>query len=360
MLGNLDSMVAMANIDTQPLGTYDGHLDSMITALRFLNSGASKKYAAVRELAGRAASLRGEIARRHQLLQQQMQNIEVMRYLRKCRSDLQYYQAQIKEYSELFNKPLKAEQMVISAVRKLPAFAEYFHKHSELAGLFRLRQPMDGAADGLLQSREMVNTEIGRRLGSGVDATNYFRDMSSQKGADLSSITEKLQLRGGRSEDIGETDSRINSQRAKSFFRRIEVGGNLQSSRGTNFIPAATDFGLSLAYRASSTSLVGVGGAYKMGWGSGVRDIFLSQEGIGLRTFFEMRAKGSFWLGGRCEWLRLSSLGIWQQNVMAGLSRKYQVGRKLAGQAQLLYDFLHGRNRPTTPALVFRVGYNLK
>ena len=103
-----------------------------------------------------------------------------------------------------------------------------------------------------------------------------------------------------------------------------------------------------------------------MGWGTGIKNIKLSSEGIGLRSYVDVKAKGSIWLSGGFEYNYLSSfrnlqdlqnnIDVWQRSALLGLSKKYKVGKK-EGNMQLLYDFLHREENPPSQAIKFRIGY---
>jgi hypothetical protein len=104
-----------------------------------------------------------------------------------------------------------------------------------------------------------------------------------------------------------------------------------------------------------------------MGWGKDVSHISLSSQGIGLRSYVDIKLKGSIWITGGYEqnYMQgfdkiplLNDYSKWQQSGLLGLSKKYKVGKK-TGNMQLLWDFLSYEQTPQTQALKFRVGYTL-
>ena len=90
-----------------------------------------------------------------------------------------------------------------------------------------------------------------------------------------------------------------NSQKTKSFFRRLEFGINIQSQRSNGYFPVTSDIGLSLGYRLNDKSTIGVGISYKVGWGKNIQHINITHQGVGLRSFVDWKIKGSFWLSWR-------------------------------------------------------------
>src|SRR5262249_46220880 len=146
--------------------------------------------------------------------------------------------------------------------------------------------------------------------------------------------------------DMVMPDFKPDQQRIRSFFQRLEYGFNIQSQPGQSFLPAISDIALTLGYKLSDNKRFGIGASYKIGWGNGFKDMHISSEGIGLRSYVDVKAKGSIWLSGGFEYNYLSSfrsvqdlhnnIDAWQRSALVGLSRKYKVGKK-EGNMQLLY-----------------------
>ena len=112
---------------------------------------------------------------------------------------------------------------------------------------------------------------------------------------------------------------------------------------------------------------MGVGAAYKMGWGKDINHISFSSQGIGLRSYVDIKLKGSIWITGGYEqnYMQgfekiplLDDYSKWQQSGLIGLSKKYKVNKK-TGNIQLLWDFLSYKQIPRTTELKFRLGYQL-
>ena len=97
---------------------------------------------------------------------------------------------------------------------------------------------------------------------------------------------------GNSSGDIDAPDFKPNSQKTKSFLKRLEYGGNVQSQRARMMFPVTSDIALSLGYKLNDKSLIGVGASYKLGLGTGWNNVRLSNEGVGIRSFFDYKLKG--------------------------------------------------------------------
>lgn len=77
-----------------------------------------------------------------------------------------YYQQQIAQYKTIINDQQKQEQMVLSAIKQLPAFESFWQKNSMLAQLF----PVTGNEGTLLagtglQTNAQIGNSIQKRLG---------------------------------------------------------------------------------------------------------------------------------------------------------------------------------------------------
>jgi len=144
----------------------------------------------------------------------------------------------------------------------------------------------------------------------------------------------------------------------------------VQSRKGNGYLPTSTDLGLSVGYKINDKSIVGIGMDYSMGWGhEGIRKIRISHQGIGFRTFVDVKLKGSFWISGGYEqhhraefkrWEELQGRNAWQQSGLIGVSKVVSLQSKVFKKTsiKLLWDFLSYRQVPRTQQFLFRVGYN--
>jgi len=163
-------------------------------------------------------------------------------------------------------------------------------------------------------------------------------------------------------------DFKPNDQKTKTFWKRLEYGTNFQTTRNNYYFPTVSDFGLSVGYKLSERGTVGVGASYKLGWGNGIRHITFSSQGMGLRSFVDMRLKGSFSMTGGLEYnyttpftgVQLPGWDKWTKSGLIGLSKtmsmKSRVFKKT--KVQLLWDFLSYQQVPKTQAVLFRIGYD--
>jgi hypothetical protein len=290
----------------------------------------------------------------------------LLKDFRKYKEHAYYYTQEVQRYREILNDPVQLQQKALALLNKIPAFAEFMKKNSLIAGLFNVPTDWGSASISGLQTRSQVQQMIQTQVGQG--GMQQFNQAMAAGQSQLSSIRDRIRQLGGSEKELEIPDFKPNNERTKTFLQRIEVGANLQTTKSSTFFPTTTDLGLSLGYRFSSKSIAGIGASYKLGLRKDFRNIRLTHEGVGVRSFVDIKLKGSFWISGGAElnyraqfrsFDVLSNYSAWQQSALLGVSKKYSIGKKWKGKMQLLYDFLHKQQVPVTQALVYRLGYNL-
>ncbi len=281
-----------------------------------------------------------------------------------------YYSQQVRAYKEMLNHPDQLEQKALSLLDKLPAFQQFMKNNSQLAGLFNLPANYgDPAALAGLQTRDQVNQAIQTQLaagGAGATAALQSNLQTAEQGLD--SYKDKLSQLGSGSGDIDMPNFTPNNQKTKTFLKRLQLGTDLQTTRSNYYFPTMTDLGLSLGYKLSDKAIAGVGASYKIGWGTGFNHIALSSQGAGLRSFLDIKIKGSFSATGGLEYnyttpinslQQLKVVTNWTQSGLIGISKTVAVKNRFFKQTslQLLWDFLSYQQIPRTQPIIFRVGY---
>ncbi len=367
---------------------YSGHLDSLGTMMRFVQNNPLLKEGTA--LQGKLQSnlgsinqfrqslnagdyVRKQVQARQQQLKAELQNTPLAKEFLKFKKEVYYYQQQLLEYKQLADDPEKLGAKLLTLAQKLPAFQKFFREHSELASLFRL----PGSSDGMgsmaqfagLQTRDQLNQILEQRFGTGANVQQMMQQNVSVAQNYMNQLKNKVSQAGGSSSDMELPDFKPNEEKHKSFLKRLEYGSNIQSVRARNYFPATTDFALSVGYKINSKSIIGIGGSYKMGWGTGFNNISVTHQGIGIRSFIDWKLKGSFWISGGYEqnylaqFRRIEELkdqAIWKQSALLGMSKVVNVKSKFfkKTKVQVLYDFLWRVQVPQTEAVKFRIGYN--
>jgi hypothetical protein len=368
---------------------YDAYMDKVSTNLKYLQqrkneldsnvvkpvAEANDKMAALTKEEDNTEAVQQFIkTRRKQLMNGAMQYIQSSKYLANINQESFYYIETMKNYKELFSDPDKAEQAAEGIINKIPAFQQFTQQNSILSSLFGLSpNNTDGSTQTAfagIQSRANVQNMIQQRIPtSGPNADQSITQNIQNAQDQLGGVKDKLnELGGGSSADLNMPDGfKPNMQKTKTFLQRIEYGFNIQFAKSNSFLPASSDIAATIGYKLSDKNTIGVGIAYDLGLGSGgsLKNISLSSQGIGLRSYIDLKLKGSIWITGGYEqnyqsaftkFSQLQDISAWQQSGLIGITKKYKVGNK-SSNMQVLWDFLSYSQVPQTPPIKFRLGY---
>jgi hypothetical protein len=362
---------------------YIGHLDSLSTALDFLKNQsvnnaqlqkALEQYKSLQLKFNAYSQINEFITQRREMLKQQFQSIAMIKEVNKFRKEVFYYQEQVKTYKEMFCDPSKVEEKLLSIITVITPFKDFFAKNSLFGSLFALPGNTMNPAGSItgLQSRQMVTQSLISRFGSNNLITQQLQQNVQNAQGQINAIKNKLL--SYTSGSYGNSDPDIpnftpNQQRTKSFLKRLEYGGDIQSQKAKYFFPVTSDIALSLGYRLNDKSSIGIGASYKMGWGNSWNNLKITSQGFGLRTYLDWKIKKSYFINGGYEQNyrsifysinQLKNYSAWQTSGLIGVFKKYSISKKMNGEIKLLWDFLSYQQIPRTQPIVFRVGYSLK
>lgn len=369
---------------------YSSKLDSLTTAFNFLNNtnllspelqvklkDGLRTFNDFQQKLNQADQIKRFLRERKKLITEQLGRFGLVKELKQFNKQIFYYQQQINEFKELWENPAKVETKVMELLVSIPSFKEFFSQNSQLAGLFRLpgstSNNLPNAMAGL-QTRATVQQNLIDRLGSGADVQRLIQENLQTAQGQVNQLKNELNQRlpkgGGSDEEL--PDFKANSQKTKSFIRRLEVGTNFQTQKASNIYPTSTDFGFSLGYKLNDKNLLGVGFSYRIGWGTGWNNIRISHQGIGVRSFIDIKiSKSNFFFSGGYEqnyraeirdFDQLKDQSAWQKSGLLGLSRSISVKSKILKRAKMyaLWDFLSYDQTPKSTPLVLRIGYSFK
>jgi hypothetical protein len=380
-------------------GQYQPYADSLQGELAFLkknpqllnNTNPAVLKGSISQL--QAAQARLQVANEAKVFIQQRQ-LQITQYLSQHNSlqglqskytsginqDAYYYSQQVNAYRAMLNDPGKMGQKALSVVSGLPAYQRFMTTNGQLAGMFKLpggggssggsAQPLPG-----LQTHSQIASQVQSQVSSGASG-------SSGGGGGMGEIQSKVQAAQGQLDSYKSKLSQLgaggtladapsfrpNDQKTKTFWHRFEYGVNFQTTTSSYYYPTTTNFGASLGYRLGHSNVVGIGASYAMGWGSSIRHVSITGQGVGLRSFLQIGIKNGFSATGGFEYnyttqftnlQQLRQLESWTRSGLIGLSKtvstKSRVFKKT--QVQLLWDFLSYQQVPKTQPLLFRLAY---
>jgi hypothetical protein len=402
----VQSPVGTTGTPVTSMSAYVPKLDSMNAAMKFLQQGNGLQQitsgklqqvqalsASLQQLQGRlqvANSIQEFVKDRQQLLAGQLSGYGLGSSMLGMNKQVYYYQQQLEQYKSMLNDRQQLQDAVLRKVATLPVYQSFLQKNSWLSGMFPQPSAADTSTAAL--SRTAVENEIKAKYGNQVtNPIGYMQNQVPAGQAQTSGMLSKLQNMGslggssagamlgggsihgasslpGGSSTAAMPDFVPNGQKVKTFLQRIEYGFNIQSQKTNYLLPTTSELAVMAGYKLSDKATVGIGASYNVGWGNSLNAIHVSSQGMGLRSFVDIKAKGSIWLTGGFEYDYLSAfanlrdvysnLQLWQKSALAGITKKVKLGKQTSS-LQLLYDFLHAVNNPTTPPFVFRVGYSL-
>ncbi|MBL7732305.1 MAG: hypothetical protein JNM88_14095 [Chitinophagaceae bacterium] len=309
--------------------------------------------------------------RKKQLIQYAMQHLGKTKYLQKINKESYYYVQTLVNYKELFDKPGKAEELAMQLLRKLNAFNKFMQENSTLSSLFG--SPAGTANPngtvGLLQSRAMVNATVQSRIrAAGANPQQLIQQAFQQAQAEVNKLKQKALQWNNNGKDFELPNFKPNTQKTKTLKQRLEFMAGIQTVRHNRYFPANADMSFSAGYKPSDKMIIGLGVSYKVGLGNSISQIKISHQGVGLRSFIDWKIKGGFYLSGGYEQnyfseirriQQLQDLSGWKGSALAGLSKKYNMGKKRKGEMKILYDFFSQTKSPRTSPILFRIGIGL-
>jgi hypothetical protein len=369
---------------------YIPKLDSLTTSLKLLDANgvggkvkdALSKTQALQDKFQQAEEIKKFIKERKEQLKAQLEKLGMLKQLKQINKQVYYYAAQIKEYKEILKDPRKIEKKALALLSQTKIWKDFFKKNSMLASLFRMQpddltDPAYLASLAGLQTRAQVNGLIQQQIQSaGPNAMQQFQQQMQSAQSQLNALKDKLLKKmpgggGNSSDDIMPEGFKPNTEKAKSFLNRLEYSATMQSQKSTNFFPTTSDIGLTVGYKPNQKSVIGIGATYKVGLGRGWDKIKITHEGIGLKSFADIKLKGSFWISGGYEQnyrsafnsiAMLQNYSAWSKSGLVGISKVVKVKSKFfkKTKAQVLWDFLSYQQVPRTQPLIFRINYNIK
>jgi hypothetical protein len=364
---------------------YFGRIDSLATGMNFLSglqvnewkdrmAGSMEQ---LNELKGKYEALfrvEEQLKKQQAMVMDKLGKWAGTRTFKKYQQRINQVRSEVSAVKEELAYPDKLASRALGYLRMMPTFDAFFRKHSQYASLFKIPGgPGSESGDDLrgLQTRSMVEKMLQeKQLASSASGGNSVQQQLGQ----LTQQLDQLKLKGVNIQkgDLPELDAKkyqpVQGKR-RSILDNFEIGFNVQTVRSRSFFPVTSDLGASLGYKIKKWGMAGLGVSYKMGWGNGFNDIKITHQGVGLRSFAEVKLKGQFYAVGGFEANYLSSFdkidqlkdySAWQQSGLAGISKKVVFGKKVKGSIQLLWDFLSYQQIPRAQPFLFRVGYTIR
>jgi len=283
-----------------------------------------------------------------------------------------YYSQRLRQYQEMWSNPDALEQKALAKLNQLPDFQNFMKVNSQLGGLLKLPGSY-GTAQAVsgLQTKEQVAKMVqGQVSASGSGGTTALQGNLQSAESQLDTYKAKLSQLGAGNGDAEMPDFKPNDQKTKTFLGRLQYGINFQTTHTNYYFPTVAAFGLSLGYQLGHGNIAGIGASYEMGCGNGIRDVHFSSQGVGLRSFVDIKIKGSFFASSGFEYNyitpftsfeQLKQLEYWTKSGLIGVTKTVSMKSRFFKNTSvsLLCDFLSYQQVPKTQPVLFRIGYTL-
>ena len=358
-------------------GEYLPYLDSAVGMISFIANKGSE-IEGLAEALNKVKSFQKEISKAQELQKQLQQKValidqflkshqqkllKIQGKLNKLNTTVAEYSSKIRTIKESFRNPSKIQEQALAMLSKNKQFAEFMKQHSFLSGLFPgSSSPTNTDKSIGLLSRSILNEQIGKRLNSSLEqiapiAAKMSASNNGSGGEDpLKALTGSIPCNTFR------------TPKMESGERKYEFGFTLQTTRVSSIYPSMADFALTAGYNIQKKLSIGGGISYKMGMGTGINNIKITNQGLGFRSYADYKWKKTFFLTAGFEmnymkpFSELRTIAIidkWTSSGLIGVTKKIDFSSSFVKsmRIQLFWDFLaQGRMVQTQPVL-FRIGY---
>jgi len=361
------------------LKEYNKYFDTIKTTLTFLHlnsntlpdnvsvSAASGQLKSYETLLQTSNEIKRQLAKHSKELTARLSPFGLSKQLNRLNRESYALKQQLDEYKNLLKDRKKIENLVLSKLRDNNTFAEFFKSNSILSKMFQLPGRSDVSLNQNLQGLQTiasVQAQINQQFGSAaVDPQQYVNQQVSFEQNQINQLKAKLNKVKAGSNSDPEMHEGYNSQRGKSFFKRLSYETNFQTQRQQ---VTMTDASLMIGYKINDRSVVSFGASARLGLGKNWNNIRFTNEGFGLRSVLDWKLKHSLWITGSYEtnyFRRFDQVQYngyvdpWQANILLGLMKKIKVNSKKSSTVRLAYNLLHKESNFLTQPIVFRVGY---
>lgn len=380
------AMSVMLNFDLTSTNVYVPILDSFRTGFKFLDEnrmffneaidseGFRKAFEQVNNLQASINRSEGAIKyfdKRREHLYLSLRKFGLEKKIKRYTKHYRYYQSYVEEYRNVLSEPDKVLLTATQRLQRLPAFQKFFARNSELASFFRLsegRTVNEKLLDGL-QTRDKVMESVKQRLGSSTSGGEQLLqqkllDGQNQLGNNKSIASKIRPIAPG-----GAPEYEINSQKSKSVLKRLKLGMDFQTTQRSGIFPVTSDIALSVGYAITDKIVAGVGLSGKLGWGTGFNNMSITWQGVGLRSYFDIKTVRTLYITGGVEanyrteinkYSQLKDFSAWQSSALIGAGKTIPLKNKFMKTAKfsVLWDVLSYKQVPRTQPFLFRFGYH--
>lgn len=312
---------------------------------------------------------------------------QLKKQIQQFRKEAFYYNAQVMQYKETLSSPKKIEQIVLRKLQTTPAFQKLTRPlPGSLSALFGNNSYYSGEEPVVIDSASIISGVPSRAsvqkfiqtnspgTSASFDPIQQIRQQADKAVDGMPGLPTGIEDLFRSAESLLETpkaqgeekEFTPNSQRVKSFWKRIDYGADLTFGKSINYLPSTTNITLKLGYKLDDKKSLGVGLAYIMGMGTGWKHIAISHQGLGIKSYIKWYWSKGFALQGEAGWNYMTQFknieqlkysAAWQKAGLIGISKDIKFTRKVKANVQFLFDVFYKTHIPYSQPTVFRFGY---
>lgn len=360
---------------------YMAKLDSISTGLNLTKSvNALKSSIAIDDAQKQLSVLTDELHKAEKiksLLEKNLQHLTSFQKIKNIEKQItQYkklaagYKSRIKEVQELIKQPDKIGKKILFELGQQPVFQKYFIKYSEFTKLFPSSESpiFNGTDIPGLQQRDQTLEYIKTALGGTTFDPIQLLQSPQQSSQQINPITQATHILHNYLKVGSLADYQDPGYKGLSFSQRFFFQANFQSSAGNRWLPSYTSFSIGSGYKINPKAQLSAEIVWRMGWGQPIKNIHITHQGFGLRSFLDWKVKGNWWITGSFEknyYPLYQQIAVfsndngWRNSALMGISKTIPIKSKRLKKykVQLLYDFSAFSTVPYTSPWKYRMGY---
>ena len=279
-----------------------------------------------------------------------------------------YGKAKMKAYKEMAEEPSKAEEKALEYLQGMPGFDKSMEKAGKGDGVSMQSLSGDATSEDMekmgLQTKKQLQSSLTEKFGKNLGGvTGKMGSQLSKYQDETKSLSKDIKQTKQSLKGLKNTDRpsfHVNLMRGLPFWKRIEKQYNWQTSRATlDGKPAIFEISAMAGFKHTPRLSYGFGISTAIGLGQNWNNIHFSWQGLGLRSYAAWQWQ--YGIGAYAGYERMYKQAVftqsnneknielnpsshtnnkWDESVLIGLTKKYNINTKWNGAIQVLYDIL--------------------
>lgn len=286
-----------------------------------------------------------------------------------------YCNARMKAFKDIADEPTKAEANALEILQGTNGFENAMNKSGDAITMGG--QDLGSSTPAQLekqgyQTKHLFQASLQQHFGKNVS------DISKQIGSQVNAVQEReKEISNARDaktlfdkgKNIEKPAFKVNPMRGLPFRKRIEIQFGWQAIRAVpgRQQPAKVEPSVFLSFKHTLRLSYGLGSGIQIGLGQDWQHVRLSTEGLGFKSFAAWRWQ--YGISAYMGYERLynhflfinaspstseirQSRRAYNESVLIGLTKKYQINQKYNGAIQILYDLWWQQNNLRSPIVL--------